>query len=291
MRTPVSRLDSAYLCNFVIAGVAKCGTSSLHTYLDMHPDVCMSRPKEPHFFAFDERYRGGVEQHNALYHHRKGTEIAFGESSTTYSLHEEALRRLSLSIEGVRVLLLLRHPIERTLSHYRWLWALGYETRPLEEAVESEDSVNFNPTKSWDGNYPCYLYASGYRKLLDTVYKWVDRDRVYLVQSERLRQEPKTEVSKVFGWLGLKHFAVTQDVVSNTTRNITLQRTLGLERIAGLLPPQLKEKVDAGGKWRKAVKSALGTKTRAEPTITPAHVDYLSRLLRDEISFYESLFT
>ncbi len=58
---------SEFLCNLVIPGAGKSGTSSLHTLLGEHPRIHMSSPKEPQFFSFDDLYQKGAESHNRIF--------------------------------------------------------------------------------------------------------------------------------------------------------------------------------------------------------------------------------
>ena len=56
-----------YRCNLIVPGFPKSGTSSLHDYLNLHPDICMSSPKECHFFAIENRYENGCKFHNKIF--------------------------------------------------------------------------------------------------------------------------------------------------------------------------------------------------------------------------------
>ena len=85
---------SKYKCNLVVPGFAKSGTSSLHDYLNLHPDICMSSPKECHFFAINNKYENGCEFHNKIFSYSSDKALFYGESSTIHSLWEPALKRI-----------------------------------------------------------------------------------------------------------------------------------------------------------------------------------------------------
>ncbi|QDU38820.1 Sulfotransferase domain protein [Maioricimonas rarisocia] len=100
--------------NFFIVGAPKAGTTAFHTYLASHPDVVMSRWKEPNYFADDlsDRYREvrSLEQYQDQFAHAGGNEAIVGESSAMYMTSEVAIPRIRESVPDARVLVLLRNP-------------------------------------------------------------------------------------------------------------------------------------------------------------------------------------
>src|SRR5438552_8228830 len=98
-------------CNLIVPGFGKSGTTSLHEYLALHADICMSDPKEPHFFARTIAWQRGVEWHNSLFRDGGKPRRWYGESSTTYSIWEPALERIKKCLHQPRVIVILGHPV------------------------------------------------------------------------------------------------------------------------------------------------------------------------------------
>lgn len=125
--------------NFIIIGAAKCGTTSLADMLQLHPDVFVSSPKEPHYFTFGWENRR--REYEALF---RGTMRPFkGEASTTYTQgpYEYSVpHRIHQTIPDVRLIYLLRNPVERIRSQYIHRVDRGREDRPIEEAVREDPS-------------------------------------------------------------------------------------------------------------------------------------------------------
>jgi hypothetical protein len=94
----------------------------------------MSSPKEPQFFSFNDLYQKGPESHNSIFEEKSGYDY-YGESSQSYFVHEHAIERIERDLDDPKVILLLRHPVERLLSHYRWRYTHAVEDRPLLRAV------------------------------------------------------------------------------------------------------------------------------------------------------------
>lgn len=125
-------IPAGVLPNVVVIGAMKCATTALHRYLDGHPDIAMSTPKELNFF-FGPNWDLGV----AWYAGHFPQAPVRGESSPGYTSpdHPEVAERMAAVIPGTNLVYLVRDPVERALSQYRHHWADGDETRPLREAV------------------------------------------------------------------------------------------------------------------------------------------------------------
>ena len=104
--------------NFLIIGAGKSGTTSLWSLLGQHPEIFVSRIKEPSFFSNDEQYTRGWMWYESLFRGARG-ENAIGEASNSYSatgIHPDTVRRIVESLPGVRLIYLVRNPFERMES-------------------------------------------------------------------------------------------------------------------------------------------------------------------------------
>jgi hypothetical protein len=121
--------------NLFIVGAPKCGTSSLHAYLDEHPDIFMSWYKEPHFFAtaldipLYAKYRDR-QTYLSLFESAT-TQTWRGESSTWYLYDEEAPHNIRQFASDARVIILLRNPFEMVHGLYHQLVILAWRMRYL----------------------------------------------------------------------------------------------------------------------------------------------------------------
>ena len=142
--------------NFLIIGAVKAGTTSLHDWLSQHPQIYMSSIKELNFFAFEgdnlevfkgkfnKEYLAGFETTLQGYRkHFQGVtnEIAIGESSPTYLYHPKAPERIQHYIPDVKLIAILRNPVERAYSNY--LHTIRDSIEPFTDfaqALEEEES-------------------------------------------------------------------------------------------------------------------------------------------------------
>ena len=142
------------LPNFLIVGAAKCGTSSLHNYLNQHPDVFMPsyndkgmKVKEPRFLIKDlveKRLHNGVwtwEEYQDLF---KGVrkEKMIGESTVLYLYYyNEAIKNIKRYLsDDVKIIIMLRNPVDRAFSAYTHVARSIKENLSFKNALEIEDS-------------------------------------------------------------------------------------------------------------------------------------------------------
>lgn len=181
--------DAPKLPTFLIVGASKCGTTSLAAYLSAHPHVFMCRPKEPSFFS--HRWSRGLAWYEGLFAEAAGFR-AVGEASVSYSkapLVPDVPSRIASILPDVRIVYLVRHPIERIRSDFRDRVHRGVETAGrLREAL---------------GREPIYLQTTRYGYQLDRYLEHFDRDRILVLPTDRLRNERACMVAQVLDFIGL----------------------------------------------------------------------------------------
>lgn len=157
--------------NFLIIGAAKCGTTSLYKYLKTHPQIFMSTPKEPKFFAYEgENPRpdfflgqtpiSSLESYLRLFESGRNHK-AIGEASTVYLYSAKAPHRIRHHIPNARLVAILRDPVERAFSHYLFFSQAGRESSAtFQEALQAEsDRIRRNIYSGWFYRDRGYYYA------------------------------------------------------------------------------------------------------------------------------------
>ena len=120
------------LPDFLVIGVQKAGTSSLFGALCRHPEIQEPARKEVHFF--DREWPQGVDWYREQF-----TGPVTGEATPYYVFHPLALERMQAVVPDARLVLLLRDPVQRAVSHYWHEVRLGHEDRSLEDALAAEE--------------------------------------------------------------------------------------------------------------------------------------------------------
>lgn len=132
------------LPNFLIIGAMKAGTTSLAAWLGAHPDVFIPLEKELHFFDNPHRYEAGVDWYRKQF--APGADkTAIGEATPGYMAHPDVPDRMVNLLPDVRMIAILRHPVDRIYSQFLHLRAIGREKRPLARVVDEELSGTAPP--------------------------------------------------------------------------------------------------------------------------------------------------
>lgn len=178
------------LPNLIVIGGLKCGTTSLHHYLNLHPEIAMSRPKELNFFVAELNWELGREWYES--HFDRGAAVR-GETSPHYTnlprFSGVAARMRELLGAEARVIYMVRDPIERMLSHYLHNVGGGYESRPIEAALLDPGCA--------------YVARSRYAMQLEPYLAAFDRERLLIVANEDLAGRREETVHTVFEFCGV----------------------------------------------------------------------------------------
>jgi hypothetical protein len=180
------------LPSFVVIGGLKCGTTSLHYYLGLHPEIFMSREKELNFFVAERNWDLGVAWYRSNFvAERAGTHKALGETSPFYASYPSNTgvpRRMHSVIPDAKLVYVVRNPIQRALSQYQHWVALRREDRSLEEAL---GDLATSPLIQW----------SRYYLQLQQFLEYYPPTRILVVTSEDLLLKRAETLRAIFRFL------------------------------------------------------------------------------------------
>ncbi len=178
------------LPDFIIIGAMKSATTTLHGLLASQPGVFMSTPKEPCFFSDDGVWARGLGWYASLFEGAPAGAL-LGESSTHYTklpTYPETVERARSVVPDAKLIYVMRHPVDRLVSHYIHEWSQGNTTGTIEEEIARDGMFV---------DYSRYAMQIG---------PWLDAygaGRVLPVFFDRLRADPAGELRRVAGFLGL----------------------------------------------------------------------------------------
>lgn len=224
----VGRMTSStrMLPSFLIVGAQRCGTTSLYRALTGHPAILPAAlHKGVHYFDTGYHhgpawYRGHfpltITAHQAAA--RSGTEPITGESSPYYMFHPLAPGRIAADLPGVRILVLLRDPVERAYSAHAHELARGFENEQFEKALELEperlasESAKIAEMPGYVSHahqHQAYLARGQYIEQLERLERLFGRDALHVIDSHELFQHPEKNYPGVLAFLGLPHVPST----------------------------------------------------------------------------------
>ena len=181
------------LPNLLIIGAQKCGTTSLHAYLALHPDVHMAADKELDFFIADRAWRNGPRWYAAQF---RDDAVVRGETSPNYTAWptwDRVPERAASLVPEARLVYLVRDPIERIESHYLQRRLEDGERRDIASVVgDVEDPKNL------------FVARSRYATQLERWLAHYPQDRLLVRSAEELRDQRRETLRAVLTHVGLE---------------------------------------------------------------------------------------
>ncbi len=170
--------------SFLVCGSGKAGTTWLHACCEEHPEICVPiRNKELHFFS--KYYDKGFNWYNAYFNHYKN-EKAIGELCPTYFYtdnYSNVAQRIYKSYPEVKIVLILRHPVEKAYSDYRMLLRAGKVSSEIESVI----------VPGWD-----HVETARYYYHLCSYLKFFPKNNIHILLYDDLVKDPKTFLMNFF---------------------------------------------------------------------------------------------
>jgi hypothetical protein len=190
--------------HFLVVGGQRCATTYLHSLLEAHPEIAMARPArpEPKVFLADELLTRGADWYRETFFKHVTDETVLGEKSTSYLEDPAAADRARAVLGEITILALLRDPIERAISNWRFSTDNGFENRSLEDALRA----NLAGAAEWDAGRSstspfAYLERGRYAELLTPWFN-AQPGRVHVFFTEELVADPSV-MAEVYRALGV----------------------------------------------------------------------------------------
>tara|TARA_R100000654_G_scaffold3475_1_gene11557 strand:- start:10163 stop:11035 length:873 start_codon:yes stop_codon:yes gene_type:complete len=255
--------------DFVIIGAMKSATSTLHEQLALQPGFFMSTPKEPNFFSDDDIYKLGLNWYSDLFAEARKGDIC-GEASTHYTKlpdYPQTIERMKSYLPSLKLIYVIRHPIERLVSHYIHQWSQNVIRTDINQAIDEFDEL---------------INYSRYSMQLVPFIEAYGAENIHIAFSEAFRVRPQYELEKVAQFLNYSNPVIwyenlpEQNVSSQRIRrfkgyNFVVDHPL-LSWLRRNLIPQ---------SFRDAVKNKLTLKNR--PVIDEHHMLKLVEIFNDDL--------
>lgn len=229
LRARAHRLTSRLhaLPDFIIVGAAKAGTTSLYFYLSSHPKIYPATKKEVHYFDLNfPRGEHWYRRHFPPALRLKLEGAITGEASPYYLYHPHVPGRIAHALPDVKLIVCLRNPVDRALSHYWHVVRAGNEPLAPEEALDMEtESLRIGEEKARliaDGNYDSrayrihsYLDRGIYADQIAAYQRYFPASQLLILKSEDLFADTQGTCDSVLDFLGLDHHPLPTDTVQH----------------------------------------------------------------------------
>ena len=175
--------------DFIIIGAMKSATSSLHVQLGAQNGIFMSEPKEPNFFSDDDQYERGTNYYLSLFADAAESDLC-GESSTHYTKlpdYPQTVTRMKALLPSAKLIYVMRHPVERLISHYVHQWTENIIRCDINEALD---------------RHPELIHYSRYGYQLEPYLEAFGRHSVLPVFLQAIKRQPQAELERIAQFVG-----------------------------------------------------------------------------------------
>ncbi|MEB3341851.1 tetratricopeptide repeat protein [Okeania sp.] len=201
--------------NFIIIGAQKSGTTSLENYIAQHPQVIPAIKKETHFWYRD--FEKGINWYLAHFPPiPKSEKFITGEATPNYLENYQSAERIYNVFPEVKLLVILRNPVDRAFSQYNHWIRLNWDNRSFETAINSElEILRKNPEKpQGDKNYwqqpENYIGRGVYIEFIKEWLAVFPRKQILILKGEDLYEKPVKTMKKVWKFLELPEYQLPE---------------------------------------------------------------------------------
>jgi hypothetical protein len=190
--------------NFLICGTQKGGTTSLDSYLRQHPEICMAEYKELHFFDSEKNFLYPNPDYS-VYHDAfqpSTDQVILGETTPAYMYWYSAPKRIWEYNPQMKLILLLRNPIERAYSHWNMQRERGYDELPFVEAIKAEENRRRDSLPFQNRRFS-YLDRGFYSEQINRLRAFFPDEQILILKSESLSQDPQQTLQEIYNFLGV----------------------------------------------------------------------------------------
>jgi len=190
--------------NLMVCGAQKAGTSSLHAYLSKHPKVFMSEKKELHFFDNEEVFSSMPVNTNNYHKNFNFTDNYkfYGESTPIYFYWNQSPHRIFLYNPDVKIIILLRNPIERAFSHWKMEFRRKNDTLNFTEAIKNENTrIKIN--LPFQHKVYSYIDRGFYFEQIRRFKFYFKIENILFIKSESFFSNTQNEMNRIFDFLDL----------------------------------------------------------------------------------------
>ena len=222
------------LPDFIIIGGGRCGTTSLYYFLSQHPSLYLPKNKGIRFF--DRKFHKGLNWYRLFFPSLLKKflvtkifkkEFITGEATPLYIQFPHTPKRIRSTIPNVKLIAILRNPVNRAFSQYQSYARSKFEKLSFEEAIRDEeerikdelDKITKNENYSKNFSYEKFAYKtrSRYAEQLEKWFEFFPKNQFLILSSEEYFFEPQKTAEKIMSFLEIKHFKFDSKITLGVT--------------------------------------------------------------------------
>ncbi len=206
--------------NFLIVGAQKSGTSALDKYLRDHPEVQLANKKEVHFFDQEANFSDTVDYEKYHQNFPKIGNKVTGECTPIYMYWDSSIRRIYEYNPEIKIISILRNPIERAYSH--WNMELGRKAENIDfsTAIRKEND-RCREALPFQHRVYSYIDRGFYSEQIRRIWRYFPKEQTLFIKYEELKLQPVKVLNEIFRFLEVSEIKSTQEKIVNPGSYIT----------------------------------------------------------------------
>lgn len=259
--------DRELKLDFAIIGAMKCGTTSIASYLDQHPEISMHDDKEPNLFSRYPDWKNRLDDYFSHFDHKKR---CLGEASTTYTKYPmygaDTPQRLYDHNPNMKLIYIVRDPLKRIISDYMHLYMRGIIRRPIDKALEL---------------HPEIIDRSKYHMQISRYTGCFDRSNILVLDYEGYQRDNLKYLNRICQHLGMSPLKdLNYKMVNPSLQNRKYLQQY--DKIRSMMPRWMVEVLPAS--WRSwAYDRMTGPTFSEKPTLSTTSIARLRSILYKEV--------
>ncbi|MFT4526019.1 MAG: hypothetical protein ACI85F_002181 [Bacteroidia bacterium] len=200
--------------DFLCVGAAKAGTTTLHDILIQHSDIYLPKFKEAHFFDQDENFSKGVDWYDKNVFGGVKKEKIIGEITPSYLYFNSVPQRIADSVgTDIKLIIMLRHPVDRAWSHYQMHHLRGNEKLTFEDSIKAE-SQRLTKDPLTVSRFS-YMDRGRYTDQIARYLEIFPRENLHFILFENFVKDIPSHIDQVLNFLGVEQEELNDQVKSN----------------------------------------------------------------------------
>lgn len=190
--------------DFIIMGTQKGGTTALATNISKHPEIYIdgnTNPFKSEIHYFDIKLYKGLDWYKSHFNYNKKM---VGDKTPDLMYLDHTFPYIQSINPYIKIILILRNPIERAFSSWKLVKKYFNETRSFKDAIQDEIKNKLHENKTFNTGMTHYLQKGLYYKQILNILQWFSKDNLLVLISENVKKNMNSEYNKIYKFLNVK---------------------------------------------------------------------------------------
>ena len=191
--------------DFIVVGAQKSGTTTIASWLQNNNDVFIPNEKELPFFLKDDLNKKGVKSFIEEYFYQAKKHQLIGTSTPQYMMYDYSFKEIKKIMPDIKLIAVLRDPVDRLLSHYDMAKRFGLENRNINLIINDQlNNIEYYRSLKFGNGIENYIVSGEYHRIIEVMKKSFSEDQILLLKFSEIKSNPLKVNLKICNFLNVK---------------------------------------------------------------------------------------